>query len=256
MKMYSINLLIRKLLVLAGSFLFIISGYSQGARNSVSSGDSIIISPDSIPELSFFINQALNNSPLLNSTQEDLKKIREEIKMEKTSWLSYFFIDANARYGLFNQLTINEQVSGDPDNVATLSNKQQLNYYGGLTIKIPLNTFSTRGSRLRILKSEYTQAELKKEALRQEISSIIIEEYFKMKYSQETFLSYQEMVQTENITYLQAKRDLENGVINMNEYSLIVTSKVRAEEMYLKMKNDFYSQFYKILIISGIKKYQ
>ena len=53
------------------------------------------------------------------------------------------------------------------------------------------------------------------------------------------------------ISYLRAIKDVENGIIDMNSLGSIVSSFGKTEESYVKSKNEFYSQYYKLQILMG-----
>jgi outer membrane protein TolC len=246
----------KKLWLLAGCFFIIMSCFSQESEtNSLSeSGDTLTISADSIPSLQFFIDAALVNSPLLALTDEEINKIKEEIKLEKTNWLDLISLDANAKYGLYNQLLISESTGGgDPD--ASLSNKTQLNYFAGITVKIPLSEFLSKKSKVKVLQTGIDQAELKRKAQRREISTLIVESYFNLKIKLDAYENSQENYQAVYIGYLTAKRDIEKGLIKLDDYSNSISKKTSAQASLSKTKFEFYSEYNKLLILTGLSNY-
>ncbi len=246
----------RKYLLIAGSFFLIMACFSQEIEsNDMSSeSDTLTISIDSIPNLQFFIDAAVINSPLLTLSDEEIKKIKEEIKLEKNNWQNLITFDANTKYGLYNQLLINESTGGgDPD--ASLSNKTQLNYFAGITIKIPLSELLSKKSRVKVLQSGIDQAELKRKALKRDISAMIVDAYYSLKIKQETYLNYQEEFQAMNLGYLTAKRNVDKGLINLDEYSNIITKKTAAQTALTTAKYELYAEYNKLLILSGLSKY-
>jgi len=249
------GLLLRKLLLIFGSFLVIFSSYSQtDENNDPSSSDTLIITFDSIPELQIFIDAALANSPLLTLTDAEIKKIQEEIKLEKNNWQNLITLDANTKYGLYNQLIVNESTGGgDPD--ASLSNKTQLNYFAGITIKIPISEILGKKSRIKVLQSGIDQAELRRKALKREISAMIVDAYYLFKIKQETYVNFQEEFQAMNLAYLTAKRNVEKGLINIDEYSGIISKKTAAQTALTTSKYDLFAEYNKLLILSGLSKY-
>jgi len=233
----------------------LLSAHSQEKNNTTQKIDSgEIKSPEKfdLPELNVFIESALKNSPLLLVSDKEKDKILEQIKIQKKSWSEFIQIDGNTRYGLYNQLTVNDQVTADLPAVGIQSDKQQLNYYAGLTLKLPLSYFANKKNELKILNFSIQETELKKEQLKKDITQIVIEEYYKFKYFREMLDAYQITLQTMKISYLKSVKDVENGTVNFSEFATITYSYSKAEEGYTKLKNDYYTQIYKLQVLTGI----
>src|SRR5665647_3441191 len=105
-------------LILTLSFLatILFSAQSQEKNNStqkIDSGAVKLTEKIDLPELDVFIESALKNSPLLQVSDKEKDKILEQIKIQKKSWAEFIQIDGNTRYGLYNQLTVNDQVASE-----------------------------------------------------------------------------------------------------------------------------------------------
>ena len=172
--------------------------------------------------------------------------------MQKKSWTDFIQIDANTRYGLYNQLTVSNQAVADVPPVGVQSDKQQLNYYAGVTLKLPISYFANKKNELKILNYNIQESELRKEQLKKEITQFVIDEYFKFKNYRELLDSYQTTLQTMKISYLKSVKDVENGTLGFSEFSTITYSYSKAEESYSKLKSDYYTQIYKLQILTGI----
>jgi outer membrane protein TolC len=205
-----------------------------------------------LPDLNVFIESALKNSPLLKINEKELGKILEEIKMQKKSWMDLIQIDANTKYGLYNQLAINDPVSSDASEVAVQSNKTQLNYFAGITIKIPLSNFTNQKNKLKVLNYSVQESEIKKDQIKNDLTLIVIDEYFKFKNFSEVLDLVQNDLQTMKIKYLKSVKEVENGVLNFSDFAIISASYSKAQESFSKSKNEYYAQFYKLQILTGI----
>lgn len=249
------NNMVFKRFLLLFTLLYLIgfNTYSQvvGGENDSTTVDTLV-QEKKLPELNVFIESALNNSPLLRINEREIDKFLEEISMQKKSWTDFFLIDANTKYGLFNQLLIDEQSTTSGTDVATKTAKEQFNYYGGLTIRMPLSTFLNKKNELKILKSDIEESKLKNEQLKKEITQLVIEEYFKLVYLKESMEIAQDAMQTTKINYMRSIRDFENGILNLNDFTILVNTKAKSDEAYSKVKNEYYAQFYKIQILTGI----
>jgi DNA-binding protein Fis len=205
-----------------------------------------------IPELKVFIESAIKNSPLLQANEREMEQILEKIKIEKKSWQDFIYLDANARYGLFNQLSISNSSVATADQLAVQTANEQLNYYVGLSFRLPISKITSGRNELNVLKLDAKTSQSKKEQLKQEITLTVIDEYYKLLNFQESMDVLQDVVQTIEISYLKAVKDVESGTLDLSEFSTLVAARGKAKESYSKTKNDFYSQFYKLQVLSGI----
>jgi outer membrane protein TolC len=163
--------------------------------------------------------------------------------------LEYLIIDANTRYGLFNQLSLTQETS-NPD-VAVQSAKEQFNYFAGITLRIPFSYFSSNKNEQKKLSISIKEAELKKEELKNEINKLVVTEYFKLKRLQELLGVHLNNLQTAQIDYLKSKNDLKSGMLGMTEFAASNTAYAKAVDAFVSTKNDYYSQYYILNILIG-----
>jgi outer membrane protein TolC len=205
-----------------------------------------------LPNLKVFIDSALNNSPLIKVNDIEIDNLLQEIKINKKSWLQFFTFDANTKYGLYNQLSISDQITSESPEIAVQSNKEQFNYFAGITIKIPLTTFTNKKNELKIINNNIEEFRLKKEQLKKEITTFVIDEYFKLVNFKETLTLSQNVLQIMKFNYLKSEREVQNGVLSIADFSVISANYYKAEEAYSKSKNEFKAQLYKLNILTGI----
>lgn len=215
--------------------------------------DSIKTDKNTLPELSVFIESAIKNSPLLKVNDREIDKLLEEIKIQKKSWLQYVSLDFNTKYGLYNQLSINQEISTENPDVAIQSNKEQFNYFAGITIRLPLGTFANRNNELKIIQQNISVNELKKEQLKKEIITFVIEEYFKLINYKENMIFDQNTLQITKIMYMKSEKEVENGILKFEDFSFISGKYFNAEQSFSKSKNEYKSQLYKLQILTGLK---
>jgi outer membrane protein TolC len=79
----------------------------------------------------------------------------------------------------------------------------------------------------------------------------VVVEYFKLKNYYDMLDAQQNNLQTTQIDYLKAKKDIQNGMLGMTEFASISTSYTKAVEAFTKTKNDYYTQFYILKILTG-----
>lgn len=240
-----------RLLILIVCVIFNLSVFAQSSAKPDSISNALVFDKLLIPSLDECIQSALQNSPLMKVNDQQIESLLEEIKIKKKSWLDYIQIDANSRYGLFNQLSLTQTTGSTNPDIAVQQAKTQFNYFAGLTIKLPLSYFVSNKSEQKKIKNSIKETELKKEDLKNEISRLVVIEYFKLKNYYDLLDTQQNNLQTTQVDYLKAKKDVQNGMLGMTEFASISTSYTKAVEAFMKTKNDYYTQFYILKILTG-----
>jgi len=222
--------------------------YAQSSNSNGAVNDTISVDPK-IPELKIFIESALKNSPLLKASDMQIERVFEQIKKEKKSWTDFIFIDANARYGLLDQVTISDQTGA---SLGIKSAKEQFNYFAGLTFRIPISSFVSKKNDLKMLNNDLEGSKLKKEQLKSELTQLVIDEYFKLINMNQSLQINQNILQSLKLNMVKAQKDINTGVIGLSDYNSVLTTKEKAEESYYKAQNEYFAQFYKIQVLTGL----
>lgn len=214
--------------------------------------DSLIVNESfPLPNLDSCIQMAITNSPLLLVNNEEIVKLVEELKIQKSSWLNYIQLDANTRYGLFNQLQLSQNTEGGSE-VGVETAKEQFNYYAGITIKIPLSYFILNKREQNKIKSGIREIEYRRTETIREISKIVVAEYFNFRKTYELMQVQQDNLQTVRLGFLKANRDLNNNIISIGDFAAASSSYSRVKESYIATKNEYYAQYYLLKLLMGV----
>jgi len=238
--------------------LLLIQGFTVKLLSQTNSGNSELLLNDTItidrniPDMNVFIESALQNSPILKVSDRQIEQLFEKIKKEKKSWADFIFIDANARYGLFNQVTISDVATSGTVDLGIKSAKEQFNYFAGLTFRIPISNFINKKSDLKILNEDLEQGKFKREQLKQELKQLVIDEYYRLINLNQSLQLNQNIVQSSKLILTKAQKDISNGLISLFDYNTYLISKEKAEENYYKIQSEYLAQYYKIQIITGL----
>ena len=232
-------------------YIFAANGWAQNETKNDSTSSILSFEKFVLPDLDFCIQSAQNNSSLLKANQLEIDILLEELKINKKSWLDNIQIEANTRYGLFNQLLLSQEVGGNSTDVALQSANEQFNYFAGLTLKLPLSFFSINKSQQKIKKINIKNVELKREELKKEISKVIISEYYRFKTLSEILEVYQNNMQTVQLDYLRGKAELKVGMIDLTELAAMSDAYTKAVYAFTTAKNDYYGQFYLLKLLTG-----
>ncbi|MFM2291735.1 MAG: hypothetical protein RIS29_1548 [Bacteroidota bacterium] len=213
--------------------------------------DTIRIDQD-IPELDKFIQSAVDNSALLKASDQDINQIYERIKKNKLSLLDFITIDANTRYGLYNTVVVSSGADAGTD-AGTKAAKQQLNYYAGLTLRVPISAFITNKNDIKILKYNAEQTKYKKEELKNALIISVVDEYYKLVKMNKSVKISQDALQTTNVNFIKAGKDIASGLITLADYNSVLASKAKVEEEYNTALNEYRAQYMRIQILTGLK---
>jgi len=205
-----------------------------------------------IPSLQILIDSALVNSPLIHASEAEIAQVIQQLKTQRKSWAQYIFFEASARYGLFNQISISE-LTVDDVTTGVKSENEQLNYYGGVGIRVPLSGLISRRSETKTIQFTLVESEYRTEQLKRELTLLIIQEYYALKTYQESMQTTQEVMQTIEISYMKSLNDMETGKISLDDFALLASTRGKAKENYMKAKNDFFMQYHMLQILTGIK---
>lgn len=205
-----------------------------------------------LPPLNEIIDTAFINSPLLKAQGKAIEGIQEEIKTERRKWMDHLYFEGAANYGIYDNLVVNSVANSVDINNGIISRNEQVRYYGGVSLKLPLSSISSSTSKIKVKQLEQEQATYQMQQLREDIKNIIIEEYFHLKYLQESMQTYNRINQTLEISVMQAEKDLTNGQIEFDEFGILVSTTGKSKNDYLKAKNSFQAQYKKLETLAGI----
>ena len=210
--------------------------------------DGIDIS-DRLPGLSELQQLAIDNSPLLKLYESDEKVGDYVVQFKKRNWMNDIGIESGARYGLFDNLIITEDMGALGSNTETT---EQTRYYVGVYVKVPLSTLIDRSSILQA-QAEKDKIRYQKEVGIQQLKELVIGRYYNVIKEYRKLLIQTNLVENYRVQNLRAETDYNNGQMDVYEY-------VRLKEMVSKAsmdletaKLDFKNSFQILEQIIGVK---
>lgn len=205
-----------------------------------------------LPPIKAILDSAMNNSPLLQLNKLEYEQAIISLTEIRQRWTDYFYLEGTARYGLLNHLTISQLDTEQAASYGLLTQNEQLNYYAGVSVKFPISEFLKRRTEKRKVQLELQQSRVEQEQIRNEIQGKVIEQYYLLKYYQERMNSFQEVLQTIEVSYLDGKRSLEKGHLKLDEFARISEARGKAKDGYLKAMNEYYAQYKIVEVIIGM----
>ncbi|MEZ5070246.1 MAG: TolC family protein [Bacteroidales bacterium] len=207
-----------------------------------------------LPDLNVLLDSALAHSPLLKANRLEQEQIREELIKIRKNWIEYLYLEGSGRYGRFNLLTLSESTAVQSTPYGLLSSNEQGSYYGGVSLKIPLSAVSQKQNDRNIARLDLERAGLQGEQLALDIRQVIISEYYVLKSLKEKTGINLEVLQTIEINYLKAQRDLENNRIDYAEFSRIAESWGKSKNEYSQSVHDFHAQYRILENLAGLSR--
>jgi len=231
-------------------YIFFIPLFLHAQSKQIENDSKMI---EQLPSLDVLIDSAILYSPLLDAQYELNLQLKEELKIQKKNWTDYIYIEGSGRYGLYNQVTVSEVVTNDLTQSGLKLENEQFSYYAGMSVKLPLSAIGNKKNEKKIKELKISQAQFETKKLEGEISQLVIEIYYKLKSYEEIMQVSFSTFQTMEISVLKAQKDLENGRIEIDEFTRLVGAKGKAHEGYLQAKNNFYMMFKKLELITGLQ---
>lgn len=214
--------------------------------------DSTSLAKLGIPPLEVMIDTAIVHSPLLKAQLRKIDGLEEEIRMERKKWLDYLYVEGSANYGVYDNLIVNEVSDGINLNPGILSRNEQVRYYGGVSLKLPLSALTSRSNSVKTKRLKQEEVNFEMMQHRENIRILVVEEYFQLIYLLESMNTYNRISQTLEISLLKAEKDLVNGRIEFDEYGILASTAGKSKNEYIKAKNNFYAQYNKLEEITGL----
>ena len=181
-----------------------------------------------IPELGVLIDSALTNNGMLGYRKNEIEVKKANLKAKRRNWTRNFGIQADTRYGTFDNFSNN--ING-PNTVTLSSTTTQTNYGIGLYLKIPVFDVFNRKSDIKQAKAEISQAESLVEFQEYEIRETVIR-YYEDLILKENLLEIQAInLSDAKVNKEMAKKEFTNGQMEIYEYIRIsdITAGVATE---------------------------
>jgi len=181
-----------------------------------------------IPELKVLVDSAMVHNGMLGYRKNEIDVKKANLKAKRRNWTRNFGIQADTRYGTFDNFSNN--LNG-PNTVTLASTTVQTNYGVGLYLKIPVFDIFNRKSDIKQAKAEISQAENLVKFQEYEIRETVIR-YYEDLILKENLLEIQAVnLSDANVNKEMAKKEFTNGQMEIYEYIRIadITAGVATE---------------------------
>lgn len=202
-----------------------------------------------LPPLDELQGQAIDNSPVFKMLDADVAIGEYKVKEEKREWMASMGVESGARYGLFDNLVITQDLGLAESSTATT---EQMRYHLGAYIKIPISAIIDN-SNVKTAKAEKDKLRYQREARIQELRQIIIIRYNNVIREHRGMVIKTNAVENYRVQRLRAEEDFKNGIINIDEYARLEDMLTKAVLSLEESKLDFMTAFQILEETVGVK---
>ncbi|WP_321372782.1 TolC family protein [uncultured Draconibacterium sp.] len=194
---------------------------------------------EKLPPLHELQRLAIENSPIFKLLDADVEIGAYKVKEEKREWMQSLGVEGGARYGLFDNLIISQDLGLVESNTQTT---EQTRYYFGGFLKIPLSAIFD-DSNVRTAKAENEKLKYQREARIQELRQLIIVRYYNVIREFRGIIIKTNAVENYRVQRIRAEEDFLNGKITIDEYARLEDMLTKAVLSLEETKLDFTSAF-------------
>jgi outer membrane protein TolC len=237
------------------SILFIVSAFFQphvaDAQTTITVEERGIYDSISIPPLSMMIDSAISHNAMLQYFEHGITAKKISLRADSKSWTKNFGIQADVRYGTFDNFSTNTAEGQNPSLIATKTN--QTNYGIGAYLKLPLSDFINHKSLIQLAKAEVNQAESMAEVQRDEIRQIVIKQYNDLILKLSLLQIKAKNLETSRVNLVMAEKEFQNGIIPLGTYAGISQTAGNSEINFEEAKVEFKTAYMILEEIVGFK---
>lgn len=202
-----------------------------------------------LPPLAELQAQAIDNSPVFKMLDADVAIGEYKVKEEKRLWMNSMGLESGARYGLFDNLIITQDLGLVESSTATT---EQTRYYVGAYVKIPISAIIDN-SNVKTAKAEKDKLRYQREARIQELRQLIIIRYNNVIREHRGMVIKINAVENYRVQRLRAEEDFKNDIINIDEYARLEDMLTKAVLSLEDAKIDFMTAFQILEETVGVK---
>jgi outer membrane protein TolC len=231
------------------TLIFLIINTATGFTQDFTQGFGKTEIESTLPPLQTLIDSAIINNPQIRFRDLQVEVNGYKLNSEKGYWTRNLGMQADVRYGTFNNFSTNTSEGQSPSIIAT--SESQANYGIGVYMKFPLFDVINRKNQVGLAKAEVEQAQSMAESQRKEIRLMVIRQYNDVILKHRLFRSKSSSIETERINMKMVEEEFKNGVTPVVEYSRIHQIVSQAEDDLERARMDFIDSLMVLEEIAG-----
>lgn len=204
-----------------------------------------------IPPLSVLLDSALSNDPKIDFRLLQIEVNERKFKSVRRQWARNFGVQADFRYGTFDNLSVSDAGTAVPTNV--YSTREEFKFGYAAYVKFPIIDFIDRNNQLQLAKAEIYQAESMSHLERNEKRQLVLRQYNELILAQKLLRIKVKSLETARINMQMAEKEFLNGIIPVSEYSRLSESVSGTEIDYETSKMNFLTTYQILEEITGTR---
>ncbi len=204
-----------------------------------------------LPPLETIIDSAIAKNPYVKFRDQQIIVNEFKLKSDRVRWMENLGLQSDARYGTFDNFSMNTAAGQTPSVIATRNN--QFNYGVGAYIKLPLFDFVNRKHLVGAAKAEMDQAISLAAVQRDELRQAVIKQYNELVLKMKLLKIKSKYLETSHINIQMADKEFKNGVLSVAEYSKISEIVSLAETDYQTVYTEFTTAYMILEELAGFK---
>ena len=238
------------LLIITGLFCFFLrlQGFSQKEASFNMLKDDIT---SYLPSLDVLIDSAISNDPSIRFRNQQLIVNHSKLRTSQTRWSNNIGVQADVRYGTFDNFSTNTAAGQSPSIVATATT--QTNFGVGAYIKFPVFDLVDRRNQIKLARTEIDQAQSMADQQTKEVRERVITQYNELVKKQNLLKILSRYLETSRLNLQMAEKEFINGTIPVTEFARITDIVTRSETDFEILRMDFRTAYMVLEEITGIK---
>lgn len=204
-----------------------------------------------LPPLETIIDSAIANNPYVKFRDLQIRINEYKLKADRKLWTRNLGIQTDARFGTFDNFSLNTSEGQTPYLIATRSN--QFNYGVGAYLKLPLFDLVNRKNQIRSTKAEIEQAQSYSQVQRNEVRLMVLKQYNDLIVKQKVLKIKSKYAETSKLNMVMVEKEFTNGSTSVNEYSRITQIYFAAESDFESSRMDLLNAYMILEEIVGIR---
>lgn len=201
--------------------------------------------------LSNLLDSAIKHDPYIQFRDLQIIINNCKLKANRSEWIRNIGVQADVRYGTFDNYSTNNSGGSTPTSIATTRSEAKYGY--AAYVKFPIFDFINRKNQIKLAKTEIQQATAMAEVQRNEVRLLVIRQYNDLVLKQSLMKIKSKYIETARINMEMVEKEFQHGVVSVGEYARISETVTRTEADFQSARIDFITAYMVLEEIVGFK---
>ena len=203
------------------------------------------------PPLADLIDSAMKHNDMIRFRDKGIAVKEASLESAKTYWWRNLGLQADTRYGTFDNFSTN--IDNGQSTSLFFTNSKQFNYGVGAYMKFPVYDLINRKNQIKLARSELEQAISLSEAQRDELEQQIIRLYNELLMKQKILKIRSRSLGNAKVNMEMTEKEFRNGIVAVTEYVRISDIVHRVETDYETAKAEFNTAYMLMENLTGLR---